>query len=241
MKKFSLLFLAVAIICSFSCHNIFNKTISGNGQLISEQRRVGEATRIHSAGEFDITITQGSDFALQVEADENLLPYIITEVNNGVLEVRTKEGVNLSQTGKIKVHLTVTKLEEVQVTGTGDVTGTDTMTGADQLKLDIEGTGNITLGLNTPSVNASIEGTGSIMLSGETKDAKIDIAGVGDYKAENLKAENVEVNIEGSGNAKLFASSKLDINIAGSGDVYYHGTPAITQSVAGSGTIKQLQ
>jgi hypothetical protein len=240
MKNFALLFLALISTSFFSCDYIMNKTISGDGKLISEQRRLGEVTRVHSLGNFDIEISQGSETSIQVEADENLLPYILTENKNGELVVRTKEKVNLSSVNKIIIHLTVAKLEGVELTGSGNATGIDTFSGSDQLKLDIEGTGNISLAINTPSIESSIEGTGDIMLSGETKDSKINIAGVGNYKAENLKAENVDVHIEGSGDARLFASAKLDIEIAGSGDVYYHGTPAITQSIAGSGSIKQL-
>jgi hypothetical protein len=240
MKNFAVLSIIALVLSLFSCNDMLGKRIDGNGKLISQQRQTGEATRIHTISNFDVDITQGSAFSLQVEADENLLPYIITEIKDGVLEVRTQEGVNLHSVNKIKVHLMVTKLESVDLTGSGNVTGIDSFSGADHLKLDIEGTGNISLAVNTPSIDASIAGTGDITLSGQTRDAAIDIAGVGNYKAENLKAENVKVSIAGSGDAKLFASTTLDIDIAGSGNIYYHGSPSITQRIAGSGTIKQL-
>lgn len=90
-------------------------------------------------------------------------------------------------------------------------------------------------------MKADIAGSGNIHITGETKDELIKIAGHGDYKGEDLKAENAEIHIAGSGNVKVFADNKLEIHIAGSGDVYYKGNATIEQHIAGSGTIKKIQ
>ena len=97
------------------------------------------------------------------------------------------------------------------------------------------------LQINAPKVKAEIAGSGNMTIAGETKDEEIRIAGHGDYKAENLKAENAEIHIAGSGDVKVFADNTLDINIAGSGSVFYKGSPKVSQHIAGSGEIKQLQ
>lgn len=239
MRKIYLLFLLMATIAS-SCDFMFTKTVRGNGNLTTEQRNVSNTDRIKSMGNFDIDIIQGSSPSLKIDADENLMQYIVTENRDGRLVIRAREGYNLSSNNKIKVTVTTSKLEEVEVNGSGNVNGTGKFSGADHLKVSVAGTGNINLAVNSPEVESHIAGTGNIILSGETKKSSIQIAGVGDYKAENLMSENVDVHIAGSGNARVYAESSLSVNIAGSGDVYYKGNASVKQSVAGSGKISKI-
>jgi len=240
MKKILLLAVISAALFAQSCDIIMDETIQGNGNMSTETRSVSDASKIESRGSFDVEIVKGSSPSVKIDADQNLISYILTKNEDGRLIIRTKEGYDLKSDHKIKVTVTTSQLEDVQVAGSGNVTSTDSFEGADQLKVGIAGSGNITLVVSTPKVDASIAGSGDINLTGETKDSKIEIAGNGNYKTENLKAENVEIHIAGSGNARVYASVSLDINIAGSGDVYYKGTPTIKQSVAGSGNIQQI-
>lgn len=222
-----------------SCDLMFRKTVHGNGNLTSQQRTVSNTDRIKSMGNFNIDIVQGSPSSVKIEADENLLPYILTENKEGRLVIHTREGYSLSSNNKIKVTVTTDKLAEVELDGSGNVNGIGKFSGTDHLKVSVAGTGDINLSANTPEIESSIAGTGNITLSGETKNSKIEIAGVGDYKAEDLMSENVEIHIAGSGNARVYAENNLDIHIAGSGDVYYKGNASVKQNIAGSGKIRK--
>lgn len=222
-----------------SCDLMFRKTVHGNGNLTSQQRTVSNTERIKSMGNFNIDIVQGSPSSVKIEADENLLPYILTENKEGRLVIHAREGYSLSSNNKIKVTVTTDKLAEVELDGSGNVNGIGKFSGTDHLRVSVAGTGDINLSANTPEIESSIAGTGNITLSGETKNSKIEIAGVGDYKAEDLMSENVEIHIAGSGNARVYAENNLDIHIAGSGDVYYKGNASVKQNIAGSGKIRK--
>ncbi len=234
------LFALVAAISTASCDSIFNKTIHGNGNMSSEQRSTEVTDKIKSYGSFDIVIVQGTTPSIKVEADENLLPYIVTEKKDGALVVKAKENYNLSSNNKITVTVTTDKLAELEVAGSGNVRGEGKFIGSDHLKISIAGTGDVTLDVNTPEIESHIAGTGNITLTGETKDSKINIAGMGDYNAEKLLSENVEIHVAGSGNAKVHAENNLEIHIAGSGNVDYSGNASVKQDVAGSGKINKV-
>ena len=121
MRKIYLPVLIAAVIFA-GCDNIFNKTIHGNGNLSSEQRNADGSDKIKSYGSFDVIIVQGSTSSVKVEADENLLPYIVTENKDGALVIRPKEHYNLSSDNKIKVTVTTGKLKEVEVAGSSPTT-----------------------------------------------------------------------------------------------------------------------
>ena len=238
MRKLFLL-IAVACVCLSSCNEIFKKTIHGNGNITTQQRNVHRADKIKSYGSFDIVIIQGNETSVKVEADENLIDYIITRNEGDDLVVKAREGYNLQSDDPIKITVTTNELELVEVAGSGNVRGEGKFTGRDHLKISVAGTGNVDLAVNTPEIESHIAGSGNISLSGETRDSKIEIAGMGDYNAQNLKSENVEIHIAGSGNTHVYAENKLDVHIAGSGDVYYKGNANISQDIAGSGKISK--
>lgn len=235
---------AVLLILGFtlsSCYFVSGERIEGNGHITTENRNVSSSDKIKSAGSFDIEIVKGTTPSVKIEADENLMPYIITDNENGWLIVKPKRNYNLRPSKKIKITVTTNELNAASIAGSGDIFSSDKFNAPSSLDLGIAGSGNINLAVNTPKVHSEIAGNGNIILSGETKDAEIKIAGSGSYKASDLKAENALVNIAGSGDVTVFASTKLEIHIAGSGNVYYKGNPTLEQHIAGSGNIKQIQ
>lgn len=221
------------------CDNPFNKTINGNGKITTAERNLSEFKKITCAGNYDVKLTQGTQASIKIETDENILPYIVTNVDGDELKIHSKEDVNLRPSEKTKLYITTNRLEAFKLTGSGDVSTTNKFNGGDYLDLDISGSGNMHFDVNTPRIESSISGTGDIYLTGETKDSKISIAGSGNYHSEDLKSENVKVKIAGSGDARLFADSTLDINIAGMGNVFYKGNASVTQNIAGSGKIQK--
>jgi len=238
MKYFASL-LAILVLFS-SCRMFGYKHIKGNGNIITQSRNVGKATKIKLAGSFDVELTPGSVTKVEVVGDDNILPFIFTEEHDGFLVVKSKEHISYNSTEGIKIKVTTPQLENIQLAGTGNIIGQGKFIGSEKLVLKIAGSGDIKLEVNTPKIEADIAGSGSINLTGETKDESIKIAGVGDYLTEGLMAENATVRIAGSGDVKVFASTTLDIHIAGSGTVYYKGNPTVKQKVAGSGDIKKL-
>jgi hypothetical protein len=223
-----------------SCRMFGFKHIEGNGNVITQARNISKATRIKLAGSFDVELTEAANTSVEVVGDDNILPYILTSENDGVLLIKAKDHISYNSSDGIKIKISTPKLENLQLAGSGNIIGKGKFIGSDKLILKIAGSGDIKLDVNTPTIVSDIAGSGSISLSGETKEETISIAGVGNYLAEELKAENAKVKIAGSGDVKLFVSANLDVNIAGVGSVYYKGNPTVKQKVAGSGDVKKL-
>jgi hypothetical protein len=233
-------FLALGLMIFSSCRMAGYKRVKGNGEIRTEDRHITRAERIKLRGSYDVEITQGPVVSVKVEADDNILPYIFTSEEDGFLLIKSKDRVNFSTENPIKIYITTNKLEQVQLSGSGNIIGKTKFTGGDKLTLKISGSGSMDLEVNTPSVDGDISGSGSMTLRGETRDEKVHISGVGDFNADELKSETAVVKIAGSGNVKVFADTKLDVNIAGVGSVYYKGNPTIKQHVAGSGEVKKM-
>lgn len=229
----NLIIFLVASISFISC-----ESISGNGNVREEKRPLSNIRGISTSGSIDLVIDSGDSYLLSVQDDENLLPYLVTEVNGGELNIHYKNGYSIMN-DHAKVTVTVPTLDRITTSGSGDVSTNGIIQSNNEIDLKTSGSGDIKANLNAPSVKVTGSGSGDIELSGMTKNFDCRITGSGDIKCSNLKSENVVIHVAGSSNVHVFASVSLKVNVAGSGDVFYSGNPATPEiHIAGSGTVQ---
>jgi len=238
--KHYLLCAALAITAVFSSCMFSGERIDGNGNTKSETRNVTNTSKIKVQGDVDVLLQSGPA-AVRVEADENLIPYIETRVEGGWLTVKTKDNANLNSSNPITVYITTPDISDLSVSGSGNITGNSKFSLNNDMSFQVTGSGDITVAVNAPKIEASITGSGNLHLTGETKDIDIHITGSGNYDGPDLKAENAEVSVTGSGDASLYADAHLEASIMGSGNVKYRGNATVDTHVTGSGTVNKIQ
>lgn len=218
------------------------KKIEGSGNIKKESREVGTYTAISSAGSWDVKIAYGTSKAIEIEGDDNLLPYIQTEVEGSTLKIKSKKYYNLNARRKIIIYVNLTKLTGIALAGSGNIIGTGNFTNEGKTNFELAGSGNVNIDFQTiDKVSISIAGSGNVNLGGKANELDISIAGSGDANAERVIADDVKVSIAGSGLAKVTANKNLKASIAGSGYVYYKGTATnIKKSVLGRGKVRHL-
>ncbi len=211
---------------------------AGSGNLAQETRDHQDFTEVELAGSGDLLITQGENYSVVIETDDNLLGLYETRVRGDTLEIHPKRIGCIRKSSGLTVYVTMPEVEGFSIAGSGTVKGEELT--ADELSVEIAGSGTAYLDVNVTRLETEIAGSGDAYLSGTAKHHEINIAGSGDIHAFSLETETTDVDIAGSGDAELTVERELDVNIAGSGDIRYKGTPHVSQSVAGSGDIQQV-
>ena len=211
------------------------QSVKGSGNVISESRQVPEFNKIRLEGHGKVSLTQGNQSSIEVTTDDNILPSIETEAENGKLIISHEKGKNLRPT-KLNYTITVKDLEGISIAGSGDVNCNNKFVSED-FYAEISGSGDITLVVEAVRLESDISGSGSINLSGKTDAHQASITGSGKIDAFDMQAQNVSVAITGSGDCRVHASEKLRAKITGSGDVLYKGHPMISKKITGSGSV----
>ncbi len=239
MRIFSLCNVVIAFTLSLTLASCGWRSVRGNGEIVTTNRNERDFKSVKTGGSFDVYLTQGDNYEIRITGDENLLQYVETRVENGVLRIRHRKGVNLRPTEDMKVYITAPRFAEVSLAGSGKIVAETNLTSDSKIKFSIAGSGDILMkDVNAPQVSVNIAGSGKAEATGATRDIAIDVAGSGDVIMKNLKAENAKVEIAGSGNVWLYASMKLDVRVAGGGDIHYYGNPTdIKSKLAGSGNL----
>ena len=216
---------------------------AGSGHVQREQRSVPDFDAIAVSGSIDLLVRQGSTQALELSADDNLLPLIETVVEPGrqgrTLHIRIKRGESVSSQAPKQATVDVVRQQSLVAAGAGQVRVTALKTPTRRLSMAGSGVARLEA-LATDALDLRVAGSGDVQAAGTAGQVKVTIAGSGDVDLAPLVADEVAVSIAGSGDARVTANKSLGVTIAGSGDVVYGGAAtAIRTSVAGSGRVSR--
>ena len=190
--------------------------VPGSGKAASETRQVSGFTRVDLAGVGELVVAQGDAESLTVEADDNVLSSLTSEVANGTLSLGRKQGFSLRSQTPIRYRVTLPTLDGLILSGSGTITATD---------------------LSVEALDTDISGSGVVVVTGTASSQNVSVSGSGKHEASQLATERAVADVSGSGEILLTVSTELKATISGSGTVTYSGDPQVTESISGSGRL----
>ncbi|MEJ8802557.1 head GIN domain-containing protein [Pontibacter sp. H249] len=211
--------------------------LRGNGNMQTQDRKVSGFTGIDVSGGFAVEITQGSKESVRLEAEENLLDNIRTEVRNGVLHIYNDK--SLSSTKGMKAYITIKELNKVDISGGVKVEGKSTFK-TNTMTLDMSGGSKVNLAIDTKQLKSDLSGASKVILTGKADELRMEMSGASNVDASELVASDVRVGASGASKIKVHANKTLHIDASGASAVYYKGTPSITSETSAAAKISRL-
>ena len=209
--------------------------ISGNGIVKTQDRQLSSFNAIKVSGGIDVELSQGNEPKLQVEADENLLVLIHTELNNGVLNIYHDENIQKSKT--MKIHLTFKQLDAITASGGCDIESKHKLNFT-TLKMDLTGGCDIKLECKTDNLVCKQNGGCDVVLNGEAHQGTFDVSGGSDVKASAFLLKECTIDASGGSDVSVNVTSELTAKATGASDIIYYGKPAkVIKSAHGSSDI----
>lgn len=190
-------------------------TIKGSGTSKTESRETGEFKVIEISGSGTAELTVGAKAAIEVTADDNIVPLIETRIESGKLIIDTAKGRYESKMGVV-IRVTSPTIEAVGATGAA--------------KIGLSGVENESLTLIS-------NGAGSIRVSGKTDSLTAKLNGAAKLDTAELMSRSVQLELRGSGRAVVHATETLGVLIEGAGAVQYLGDPKVEQTIRGAGSV----
>ncbi|MGB0388287.1 MAG: head GIN domain-containing protein [Ardenticatenaceae bacterium] len=232
----------------------------GSGNLITEDREVSGFERVELAGEGELTLTQGGTESLTIEAEDNVMPQIKSEVRNGTLVIGLDSGWwdRVEPTKPIKFDLTVKDLAGLSLSGSGSINSANLNT--EDMDLTVSGSGRVQIAnLATEDMDLTLSGSGRIEVANlAAKDLLLDLSGSGQVAIGTLSAEKVEGDLGGSGKVELaglvseqkitvsgsanyraaeLESQEVEVEVSGAGEVAIWATESLDVEINGSGEV----
>ncbi|PWH83267.1 DUF2807 domain-containing protein [Algibacter marinivivus] len=233
----------IAIVISltlFSCNfdMNFNSGVRGNGDVITEDRNINQSfTSIKATEGLDVYLTQSDSESITVKADSNLHELILTEVEDGVLKIHTKE--NIGRASSKRVNVSFKDIASITSTSGSDVYSTNTIH-TERLDLKSTSGSDMKLDVNTSVLHCKSTSGSDLKVSGRTIKLVAEATSGSDIKAADLKAESSEVKATSGADITVNTSKELTARATSGGDVKYYGNPEkVDKSDSSSGSIRQ--
>jgi hypothetical protein len=192
--------------------------LTGSGKVVTESRSVSgfDGLVVNCAGKVFIDRT-GTE-SLAITTDDNMLPYIVTEVRDGKLTIAFKSNVVPNNLTDLTFRLTVKDLQAIEVNGA----------------VALEGKG-----IQASHLAVDISGAGAVKLAGQVDQLAVTLSGAGALHSENMECKRATVTNNGVGAAVVRVSDELNATMNGMGFVEYIGNPKVTQDIRGLGVVSK--
>ena len=236
-----ILVAATIILSILACDVGFGgQTVRGSGTVVEESRDISDISAVELAMQGTLFIEMGGSESLRIEADENLMEYIETDVRGGKLVIENRSGTNLRPSQQINFYLTVVELDSVGISSSGDIDMGPVQSGP--FSVSISSSGDLTInGLESSSLTVRISSSGDLeILGGQVQRQDITLSSSGEYNAENLASAEAEVSLTSSGTATIRVSDRLSGRLSSSGNVRYIGDPQVNVNTSSSGRAVQI-
>lgn len=235
----TLLILSLACTVRIPGINLDLDSVEGSGNVVEETREVGAFSKIRLEGTGNLVVEQGESTSLRIEAEDNFMEYIDSEVEDDTLIIGWEEGTIPITSERIFYYVTVEDLEALTLSGAGNVEVAALETGA--LRINLNGTGDLDFDdLTAETLDVELSGAGSLSISGSVDEQEIDLNAAGDYDARALESRIAAVTINGVGSATVWVTEELIASINGAGSIRYLGDPDVEPNINGVGNIEPL-
>jgi hypothetical protein len=222
MKKFGLIICILALSvgltfstnCSFGTINNLSD-VQGSGTSKTEKRNVTGFTKIDASGAVSVEVAVGNAFAVEVQADDNLLANIKTETSGDTLKIYSED--RISPKTQVLIKVSMPEIENFEVSGASS--GNLTNVKADDLEL-------------------KASGASKIKIVGTANKLSADATGASTIDAEGLQTGSAEVEASGASKASVAATDDLNIDASGASKIIYIGDPKnLKQNSSGASSI----
>lgn len=220
----------VAIMLTIQGYSCVRNSHSGSDE--KEIRKVVDFDGISVSSGIDVFLSMGSHEYVEVEADEDLLDHLVTEVRNGTLKIYFDKSFFWNKSAK--VHVEGKKINRISASGGSDIKGKNVIESRD-LELKASGGSDIKLEVKTKNLVVEVSGGADIILSGFTDQLQASSSGGSDLKALDLIAKRAQLEASGGADIKVHVVDEIDAVASGGADIAYRGNPEVINSKASSG------
>ncbi len=169
-------------------------------------------------GPVNMVVEVGKAQSLVLKGDDKFLRRVATKVVDGKLIISFSKDEKNSVDGDSTINIAMPALKSFHLEGAGSA----------ELR-----------NVNSDSLDVGFQGAGRLVATGKVNQLTLKAQGVGDVNTKALLAQNANVNFEGIGAVKVYASQKLDVSVQGMGSLNYYGNPRlVNKTVGGIGSVK---
>lgn len=233
LKSFVLLFAAFLLVSqSYAGDWSFGTVRVGSGKVVKEKRDVASFNAISASSGINVFIFQSNEEKVVVEADDNLMDLIITEVKGGNLKCYIDGSIKRSK--KMNVYVSFKTINKVSASAGSDLYS-ETLVDVPELDVKSSSGSDVKLEIKVNNLSADANSGSDIVLVGSCNQFTASANSGSDINAQKLTAEEAKVNVSSAGDVSISVNKSIVASASSGGDIVYYGNPSVKNIHKSSG------
>jgi hypothetical protein len=227
------LFMALFLSsCVFDVN--FGQGKKGNGVVVKDSREVySEFTQVTASEGLDVYVTQGDDYEIRVEADENIIDLIGTDIKNGKLRVHAIENIGMATK---KVFVTLPEITALDASSGADLISRN-MIRANKISLEASSGAGIKVELVADEVEVDTSSGADIRMTGEATLMYADASSGSDIRARDFTVKTCHADASSGADISVNVSEFLIADASSGADISYTGEASVEKKKSVSGRV----
>jgi len=228
----------VLLFTTTSCFIDGMTGIKGSRTVVSEDRNISsdfESIKVQQG--INLYLTQGNSTEISVEADDNIIDLLMTEVNNNELKIYFEKNVYRAKARN--VYLTTNDISRIRTSSGARVKTENTLT-ASTLDLDASSGSSMKIYVNADEVTSETSSGSSIYVFGKTESFSASASSGSSIDADELESQNAIAKASSGANIDLNVTEKLTAKASSGGDIDFNGNPKdVNKSTSSGGSVSK--
>lgn len=231
LTKLTLILVLVASLSS--CAFDTREKLKGNKNIIKELREVTETfDNLKVAQGINLFVRMDSEATISVEADENVIEHIKTEISDGLLNIYIK-GFSIYSSTK-NVYVTLPNLSSIKASSGSSVISENLLM-SDDLNITSSSGSEIQLDVDTENIQTTASSGSSINIKGKTIISMVESSSGSSIQVSNLKSKKTTAVASSGSSISLYSTQELIAKASSGSSIHYKGNPEIVNKKTSSG------
>jgi len=241
LKRFGGILISLFLLTSLNSCYLGNGEGIGNGRIIHETRDVHNYNGLELSSGIELQLTMGNSEKVEIEADEEIMGKVFTEVHNGVLEIGVHNKAWSWNNGhhNIKAFVSARELNRIHTSSGSSLIGHNTLSGS-HLDLSTSSGSSMKLKIEESEIIANASSGSKMELEGRTNLEDLSSSSGSSLLSENLMSRKAQANASSGASIHLRVQEVLDAKASSGGSVLYAGNPnQVNKDKSSGGSIEK--
>ncbi|MBA7524403.1 hypothetical protein ES705_16541 [subsurface metagenome] len=223
----------------YSCET--KETVVPSEKITTQQETFTDYHSIDASNAFTVYVSfSETEEKIEIEANENVHPYIIVEKVSDKLIIKLKDNISIKGSATLHAYITTKEVIDYSASGASRFLLLDKLSGKD-VGIWLSGASIFNAYLDTESVSADLSGASVVDLAGSSDLLQVSASGASTVRSYAFIVKDLTINLSGASNAYLTVNVKMDVVASGASNLYYKGTAVInSQDLSGGSNIQKM-
>ncbi len=234
LAKITIAFLMALLLSSCAFDMNWGEGKRGNGVIAEDKREITEEfTAISAAEGLDVYVTQDDDFEIMVEADENVIDLIATDIRDGKLRIHAIESIGRATKN---VYVSLPDISALSTSSGADLTSKNVIE-ANKITLDASSGSDLQIELMADEVSADVSSGADIKISGEANMFYADASSGADIRARDFQVKTCHADASSGADIRVYVTEQLVAEASSGADISYSGNASVKKNKSVSGSV----